>query len=223
MECQIGPYTVTLVDTPGFDDTNRSDTEILSLIAQWMQASYETNTLLSGMIYLYRISDPRMGRSSIKNLSMFRQLVGADNMENVLLTTTMWDKVSLEEGERREDDLIHGKGSFWGPMIASGSRPRRHHNTRQSALSLIQEIIDCNGPRLLKIQKEMADGRSLIDTEAGKSINEEIIMLQKQHQGELARVKEEMQAAVESGGCCFLLPDFISLQRASFSSSIDIS
>lgn len=27
---------VTLVDTPGFDDTYKSDTEILSLIAEWL-------------------------------------------------------------------------------------------------------------------------------------------------------------------------------------------
>ena len=29
-----------LVDTPGFDDTNKSDTEILSMIAQWLKTTY---------------------------------------------------------------------------------------------------------------------------------------------------------------------------------------
>ena len=29
-----------LVDTPGFDDTNKPDTEILSLIAKWLKTTY---------------------------------------------------------------------------------------------------------------------------------------------------------------------------------------
>lgn len=33
VECEIRGSRVTLVDTPGFDDSKRSDTEILSLIA----------------------------------------------------------------------------------------------------------------------------------------------------------------------------------------------
>src|SRR5438034_746667 len=106
VQCQIGPYAVTLVDTLGFDDTSCSDTEILSLIATRMQSSYESEMLLSGIIYLHRISDIRMTRSSLKNLTMFRKLCGAENMANVVLVATMCDKVSSQEGERREKELF---------------------------------------------------------------------------------------------------------------------
>lgn len=29
--CQFGPYSLTLVDTPGFDNTTRSDAEVLQV------------------------------------------------------------------------------------------------------------------------------------------------------------------------------------------------
>ncbi len=79
-KCKIGPYNITLVDTPGFDDSERSDTEILTLIADWLQDSFEDRIFLSGIIYLHRISDIRMSGSSIKNLRMFRKLCGTENM-----------------------------------------------------------------------------------------------------------------------------------------------
>jgi predicted GTPase len=45
VDCIVGGQNVTLVDTPGFDDSKRSDTEILSLIAQWLQTSYRVCVL----------------------------------------------------------------------------------------------------------------------------------------------------------------------------------
>ncbi|KAF2838349.1 hypothetical protein M501DRAFT_1058512 [Patellaria atrata CBS 101060] len=44
VHCQIGPYAVTLVDTPGFDDTNHSGSEVLAIIAEWIRTSYEDAT-----------------------------------------------------------------------------------------------------------------------------------------------------------------------------------
>ena len=38
-EFTLGGRTVTLIDTPGFDDTARSDTDILKMIAGYLAAS----------------------------------------------------------------------------------------------------------------------------------------------------------------------------------------
>jgi hypothetical protein len=58
---EVSPVqTVYLIDTPGFDDTNRSDTEVLKEIARWLVASYKGKILLNGIIYLHRITDIRM-------------------------------------------------------------------------------------------------------------------------------------------------------------------
>jgi hypothetical protein len=101
IKCEVGNYKIKLVDTPGFDDTDRIDTEILTLIADCFQGSYEDRVFLSGIIYLHRISDVRMSGSSTKNLRLFRKLCGSDNMTSVTLVTTMWDKVEEGMGEIR--------------------------------------------------------------------------------------------------------------------------
>jgi predicted GTPase len=61
-----------LVDTPGFDDTYRSDTDILKEIANWLSTAYEENIKLAGIIYLHRIEDVRLGGAAMRNLRMFK-------------------------------------------------------------------------------------------------------------------------------------------------------
>ena len=64
-----------LVDTPGYDDTYKSDTDILREIADWLGQVYQNRIKLTGIVYLHRISDVRIGGSGMKNLRMFRKLV----------------------------------------------------------------------------------------------------------------------------------------------------
>jgi hypothetical protein len=117
--------TVYLVDTPGFDDTNRSDTEVLRELASWLTRSYTANITLSGIIYLHKISDNRMQGSAKRNLYMFKKLCGDSALKNVILGTTMWDKVSETEGIARERELT-STPDFWGWMMDQGSRVFRH-------------------------------------------------------------------------------------------------
>jgi hypothetical protein len=138
-----------------------------------------------------------MSGSSIKNLRLFRKLCGNENMGNVTLVTTWWDKVTLEEGERRERELRQ-PGGFWSTMLANGSSIVRYDGTAQCANDLVLSMVK-NSPMLIKLQREMAAGKSLIDTEAGASINEEILKLQKKHKEELDELKEEMDIAMKQG------------------------
>jgi hypothetical protein len=185
------------VDTPGFDDTDRGDADILDMIASWLGKSYHEGILLSGIIYLYRISDIRMSGSSLKNLKLFRKLCGSDNMKSVSLVTSMWDKVSLADGERRERDLVDS-GGFWQAMISSGCSVKRHDGSIESAKNLVLELVE-KSPVVLKLQQEIADGKTLIETEAGVSLNEELVRVQKKHQEELLEVKQEMERARAEG------------------------
>ena len=108
---------IHLVDTPGFDDTNRSDTEVLREIAAWLTDSYSNKIRLNGIIYLHRITDIRLQGSAKKNLIMFKKLCGAEALSSVILTTTMWDSVSPKDGENREEQLRQTP-EFWGWMIS---------------------------------------------------------------------------------------------------------
>src|SRR5258707_1287108 len=73
--CHLSDGTkLFLVDTPGFDDTYRSDTEVLRELADWLSQAYEHQIPLTGIVYMHRINDVRVGGAGMKNLRMFRKL-----------------------------------------------------------------------------------------------------------------------------------------------------
>lgn len=188
--CTIGGENVMLVDTPGFSDTNISDTEILRRIATWMTDTYNDGCLLSGIIYLHRIIDVRMEGPSLKNLRMMKKLCGANSLRNVVLATTMWEKVAEEEGFRREAEL---KDDFWKDMIVGGSAVTRiRTETGNDARALVKSLLK-NKPRPTRIQEELHSGKSLRQTDAGTEIMEEIAKLEQrlkaEHELEIRELK----------------------------------
>jgi hypothetical protein len=177
--------------SPGFNDTFRSETEVLQDISEWLKATYEQNNKLSGIIYLHSINQPRMEGSALRNLKMFRELCGPDPLKNVVLATTFWDKVDEREGTEREEELA-GDSNFWGGMLNRGSRMERI-DSRDAGLRILSTLIR-RTPKTLQIQRELVeDSKPLIDTGAGQMVNEELARLDRQHKKE----KEEMQAQIE--------------------------
>lgn len=108
---------VFLVDTPGFDDSTRSDAEVLKETSAWLTRSYAENIRLSGIIYLHRITQPRMQGSAKSNIQLFWQLCGDNALRNVVLATTWWDVVEEGLGSKREQEL-KDKKEFWGFMLS---------------------------------------------------------------------------------------------------------
>ncbi|MCJ1390893.1 hypothetical protein MMC18_003754 [Xylographa bjoerkii] len=203
VQCKIGLCNVTLVDTPGFDDTNRSDTEILTLIASWMKDAYDDRTRLTGIIYLQRISDNRMAGSSIKNLSMLRSLCGTKNLSHVIMATTMWDQVTLEQGNNREAELL-STGAFWGTMKRAGSMVRRYDNTKGGAMDMVNELLQMDRI-VLQIQEEIAvQKKALGDTKAGQTVNSDLKKLEEKHKEDVEAVRKELAQAVEQSKVYFL-------------------
>jgi hypothetical protein len=185
--------TIYLVDTPGFDDTNRSDTDVLYEIADWLKISYEYDVQLSGIIYLHRISDPRMQGSAKRNLVMFKKLCGDNALRNVILGTTMWDKVQEAEGCRREEELAETP-DFWGWMLSKGSVMLRHENNRTSALALVDRILNRNSTVILELQEELVGAhKPLSDTGVGRELKREIERERERYKQELAQVRAEME------------------------------
>ena len=106
-------YDVYFADTPGFDDSTRSDTDVLKNIVGWLGAMRERRIKLSGIIYLHRITDDRVGGTAWRNLRMLHNLVGADKMANVLLVSTRWEEVRtvfflLEGDPQSESHELYG-------------------------------------------------------------------------------------------------------------------
>jgi hypothetical protein len=186
---------ITLVDTPGFDDTNKRDTDVLREIADWTSKTYKDKRLLSGIIYLHPITHARMVGSALKNLRMFQSLCGQKVLSNVFLTTTQWSNVDQTEGDFRETSLQNP--DFWGGLIDKGAALQRFHGTRESGLELIRKLIP-NEPKSLDIQVEIVNqGRTLLETEAGKYINKELIAQEKRHKEEIESLKRGFEGAMQ--------------------------
>ncbi|KAL6805346.1 hypothetical protein J3E68DRAFT_433382 [Trichoderma sp. SZMC 28012] len=184
---------VHLIDTPGFDDTSRSDVEVLQNIAVWLSDSFEHGTKLSGIIYLHRIIDVRMAGSTLRNLSMFKKLCGEEAYSSVVLATSMWSQVDEAIGSQRERELIETK-RFWGYMHEKGSRIFRLDQTRESCLEIIKHILSLGSTTLLGLQDEIVNHhRQIEETGAGVQLNKDIIRERKKHQAELLALKAQMQ------------------------------
>lgn len=167
---------IYLVDTPGFDDTNMTDAEVLRHLADWLSFTYAHGIKLHGILYLHRITDVRMQGSARKNLIMFNKLCGEQALRKVALVTTMWENLKTQnEGENREKEL-RDKDEYWGWMSTRGSKIERHTNDPQSARRLVEMFVPSDKQKApeevaLTIQKEMADqNKSLEDTKAGEVV-----------------------------------------------------
>ncbi|KAF9460974.1 P-loop containing nucleoside triphosphate hydrolase protein, partial [Collybia nuda] len=185
---KLSGRSVTLIDTPGFDDTTKSDTDILKMIASFL---YEHGKKLAGIIYMQRISDTRMGGISTRNFKMFRILCGEDTLKNVVIVTNMWGEVPLPIGEAREKELATDD-MFFKSVLDKNARLVRHTNTIESARAILELVVQ-NEPAALRIQKELVDEHmDITQTAAAEELNREMIELTKRHRTQLEVLKEDM-------------------------------
>lgn len=158
--------------------------------------SYGSGTLLNGLIYLHRITDHRMQGSATKNLRMFKKLCGEQCFRNVMLATTMWQKVDPAIGEAREQELL-STPEFWGYMAKKGSTVMRHTGDEEAAMAIIDHIVEQGQSVVLDIQEEIIDQRcNLDDTAAAKVVNEDILREREKHKQQLEELQADMEAAM---------------------------
>lgn len=206
-----------LIDTPGFNDTFKSDGQILVEITTWLSNSYNNRVHLNGVIYLHDVTQQKMYGSSLRTLKTFKELSGPDAMKKVILTTTHWDIIhpeSLAQTQARERQLIE-TDEFWGSMVAKGSRVERHDNTKASAERLIRLIVPQSAVTLA-VQSQMVDQHlKLSETTAGKTLAMDLIRkmddnyrqqleelrlnkkqseeMRRRHEAELAQMREKLE------------------------------
>jgi hypothetical protein len=186
-----------LVDSPGFDDTNRSDADILREIAVWLDKAYIKQVKLTGIVYLHRIFDNRLTGSAMKNLRMFRKLCGDQGLGSVVLATTHWSRVSADEGASRELELLWSP-SMWKTLIEKGAAIRRQDNGKTSALQILEYLVKLHRQTYLEIQIEMAGGARLEETAAGSEVLEEVKQQKAKFDEEIKELRDEMEEAIAS-------------------------
>jgi hypothetical protein len=196
---QIYPSTLLdgtklfLVDTPGFDDTYRSDTDILKEIADWLSTAHEEKIKLAGIVYLHRIEDVRLGGAAMRNLRMFKALCGDNSLASVVLATTRWHNVQLDEGLLREEQLCSSP-KMWKRMIDFGSKVMRQDRDEISACEILQYLIQRRKPVTLDIQVELVDNKKTLNqTGAGQELHAEIEKQKKEYEKQLTALRKEME------------------------------
>jgi len=151
---------------------------------------------LSGIVYLHRITDPRVGGQAVKNIKLFRGLVGNRSMGNVALVTTMWGQVSTQDGTKRMNQLAK-TDDFWGNMIASGAACDKYDGTKSDGTRIINKLL-MKTPCILQIQAEMEGGASLKETTAGKEVNDRIAEIEASYKKEIDKLRLEIKEAQDA-------------------------
>ncbi|KDN62123.1 hypothetical protein CSUB01_07282 [Colletotrichum sublineola] len=172
---------IHIIDTPGFDDTVTSDTDVLKNIAAFMSESYKKGTLLTGVVYMHKITDNRVSGSSQRSINMFKKLCGDDSFKHVVLTTSMWGEGDADAATiNRETELKEDK-RFWGLMQSGGSKVMRQ----------------MHGLTTLQIQRELVEeNRDLEETSAGQEVGRELLKERMKMLQEVEDLKKDHENAL---------------------------
>jgi hypothetical protein len=182
-----------LVDTPGFDDSSGLDRDVVQEILAWLKSSMGQGLLLNGLVYMHRITDPRISGTARSNIRLFRELCGAENLHKVVLATTFWAAIDKDVGQQREHQLLDDP-KFWKPMVEKGSRAFR---LTQECLQVLAHITGMKDKFLVKAQEEMRSGQETYQTSAGRTMLLDLDGLRKEYDAKIDSEKRRQQALVD--------------------------
>lgn len=189
---------ICLIDTPGFDDTNRSDTDVLQEIAFWLVNSYELGVRLSGIVYLHKITETRIKGSAVQGLKIFKAICGAESFHGITMATTFWDKVGTEGMQQADNNWIELQQNvkFWKELIDGGCSKQMLSASRTSAMQVVQGIARRDIRLVLKMQRQLVDEKLLIyKTDAGKELKEAWFQ---EKSGLLAEIEETREHVIDA-------------------------
>ncbi|KAM7183492.1 GTPase IMAP family member 4 [Naviculisporaceae sp. PSN 640] len=138
--------TIVLIDTPGFDDTNRNDVDILEHIAKWLaKQGFSKRQPLDGMILLHPITDFHFDSSLEKRRTrILQKILGKNAYKRVVVATTMWEFL-VKDMESEVDKEISRRwsqrGGVWDEFRQGGAHLTKHFNTPASAERILRIII----------------------------------------------------------------------------------
>ncbi|KAI6750892.1 hypothetical protein HG530_014342 [Fusarium avenaceum] len=205
---------VFLIDTPGFNDTTRSDVETLEILATYLGASYANGVRIHGVLMLHPITNNRMSGSSLRYLAFLKAMCGFESYRNLVIVTTMWPEelspAEKEDLEDRENELLTQQ-RFFGDLVAEGASLFRHyehghrdlHIQRISAQSIMTYILrktDEHTMDALQLQRELVEEKKpLAQTAAGFLTADYLRQARRTHETRLNELESEKPGALVSG------------------------
>lgn len=101
--CEIDNYKYSLIDTPGYDDSNGNDIENYAHIKELLTSN---KYKIKGIILLFSFQDSRFGESHRKGFEKIVSLIPLENFwdyVSIIFTKTFWDdEEELEEEKKKK-------------------------------------------------------------------------------------------------------------------------
>ena len=160
-----------MIDTPGFDDSQRSDSDVVIEISACLTAQAAMGVRLLGIVYIQDITVARMRRSLKRELDMMKKIVGKKNYRHILLVTTKWgDSSRLREFEGRQHAL---EDDYWSDMIDGRASVHRFDGSTDSARSIVAQL-NFGVSVELELQRQLNSRRDMRfrDTDVGRFIEQ---------------------------------------------------
>ncbi|TFK24906.1 hypothetical protein FA15DRAFT_704211 [Coprinopsis marcescibilis] len=167
---------LVLVDTPGFNNADVHDFDILQMMAGWLKSAYHKDFEISAIIYLFPLVAGVNPQKEERYLRVLRKVWGDDSTERVVLATTQWEIAGGDQDDR-EAEL---RGGFWKPMLELNASMTRLYNDRESAQGLLRNVLENVASQefvgfVLALQHELEAKRiKLHKTDAGKELRKEL-------------------------------------------------
>lgn len=193
-ETTIDGRMVLLLDTPGFDDSEQSNLDILREIVSnlYLFALKRTEVEVRGVIFLHDITETRLSGSQRITWQILKAICGEESMKNVLVGTTQWSSEGdrrFQNEESREKEL---SDKHWNGIYKSS---RVIFEDKENALQIIRDLL-VRPPVLLLVQTEMITPPHTVEaTTAGRTTMPaafaEMERLQKEMAGQQRKNEEE--------------------------------
>jgi hypothetical protein len=171
--------TIQLADTPGFDDTTRTDYEILDELVSWLKTNFPSSSSpgqhgIAGIVYMLPINHARLKGSSRRMIRMVQKLLGDQCFSMMLLVTSFWNEVEPEVALAREKELLESEDG-WKPFCDGGAKVERLGRDYGRFGAVLQGMVRSrpeHGAKML-VQRELEGGKLLGQTMAALSLNDE--------------------------------------------------
>ncbi|KAF3911430.1 hypothetical protein ABW20_dc0104175 [Dactylellina cionopaga] len=133
---------VLLVDTPDFDTTGHSDSEVLEDVLLWLETKYPEEKEHARIIYLHDINIKGVTGSSGRNLEASEQVCRGNYIDSVVLAKT--DGRNIQKSHKYSNkrvDKPNAETSVWRAMVARGSGVVIRDGSSESVLQIVRDLV----------------------------------------------------------------------------------
>ena len=192
-------HEVHLIDSPGFDDPEKTDAEVLEDIASMVNTIHQLEDSFAGLLYLHDISRSKMGGGGERNIRLLEGFLGKSSFENCTLVTTKWGTLRDPNVESTREEQLLSDQRYWKALRSGGSQASmtRFENNQASALEIIRPLLGNDFTPNISYEMVAAEGPKLSigETEAGQLLGDsgERRLRAAGKEDEIARLKAVLQ------------------------------